>query len=75
MIVEHVKNDSTSLRVYLEKASLKQKVEQEKRARIKFKNISTKGESGAYKKGLTSNIQVEIIDQIYNQRFQKYLDG
>ncbi len=24
--------------------------------------------------GSTLNIQVEIIDQIYNQRFQKYLD-
>jgi hypothetical protein len=25
-------------------------------------------------KGLTSKIQIESVDQIYNQRFKKYLD-
>jgi hypothetical protein len=26
------------------------------------------------KEGLTSNIQVEIVNQTYNYKFQKYLD-
>jgi len=75
--VKHVKNDS--LKVYLQKICLKEKVKQveeqelgsklnlkkKKKSKVKVKHVG---------KGLTSKIQIENIDQISNQRFRKYLD-
>ncbi len=74
VIVEHVKNDSPSLRVYLQKTSLIQKVEQETEQQLGSKAYLQKVKMEHVEKGLTTNVQVEIVDQIYNQRFQKYLD-
>ncbi len=47
-----------------------------RRTKTRFKSRFAKGKNKACKKkgGSTLDIQVEIIDNFYNQRFQKYLN-
>ncbi len=74
MIVEHVDNNSPSLRVYLQKIGLKEKVEQVEEQTLGSKVNLQKVKIKHVKEGSTWDIQVQIVDQIYNQRFQKYLN-
>jgi hypothetical protein len=112
MIVEYVDNNSPSLRVYLQKTSLKKKVKQVKEQKlgskidlqkVKVKHVEEQKLGSKVdlqnmkveyveeqklgskvdlqnvkvehvEEGSTLDIQVEIKDWIYNQRFQKYLN-
>jgi hypothetical protein len=93
VIVEHIKNDSPNLIVYLQKLGLKKKakqieeqklsskvhlqkvkVEQIEEQKVGSKLYLQKVKVEHVKEGPTSYIQVETIDQIYDQKFHKYLD-
>jgi hypothetical protein len=50
MTIEHVKNDSPSQRVYLQKIGLKRKSRASRKTKTRFKSISTKGENRTCKK-------------------------
>ncbi len=66
VIVEHVESSSPSLRVYLQKTNLKKKVEQVKEQKLCSKVDLQKVRVEHVEEGSTSDIQVELVNQIYN---------
>jgi len=60
MIVKHVENNSPSLRVYLQKISLKEKVKQVEKQKLNSKIDLLKVKVEHVEEGLTSNIQVNL---------------
>jgi hypothetical protein len=60
MIVKHVENNSPSLRVYLQKISLKEKVKQVEKQKLNSKIDLQKVKVEHVEEGLTSNIQVNL---------------
>jgi hypothetical protein len=57
----------------LQKIGFKKKVEQVEKQKIGSKAYLQKVKVEHVKEKSTSDTQVEIVDEIYNQRFQKYL--
>jgi hypothetical protein len=45
-----------------------------RRTKTKFKSKIAKGENRICKRGIKLDIQIQIVNQIYNKRFQKYLN-
>ncbi len=74
MTLKHVENRIPSLRIYLQKRSVKKKVEQIEKQKLCSKVDLQKVKVKHVKKGSTLHIQVELVDHIYNQKFQKYMD-
>jgi hypothetical protein len=74
MTIEHVENDSPSQRVYLQKIGFKKKVEQVEEQKLGSKAYLQKVKVEHIEEKSTSDIQVETVDEIYNERFQKYLN-
>jgi hypothetical protein len=60
MIVKHVENNSPSLKVYLQKISLKEKVKQVEKQKLNSKIDLQKVKVEHVEEGLTSNIQVNL---------------
>ncbi len=58
VIIEHVKNDGPSLRVYLQKTSFKDKVKQVEEQKLGSKAYLQKVKMEHVEKEITSNIQV-----------------
>jgi hypothetical protein len=59
--IEHVKDDSSSLKVHLQKIGLKNKIEQELGSKINLQNIESKLKVEHVQNGSTSKIQIETI--------------
>ncbi len=59
--IEHVKDDSSSLKVYLQKIGFKKKIEQELGSKINLQNTESKLKVEHVKNGWTSKIQIETI--------------
>jgi hypothetical protein len=64
--IEHVESSSLSLRVYLQKTNLKKKIEQVEEQKLCSKVDLQKVRVEHVEKGSTLDIQVELVDQIYN---------
>jgi hypothetical protein len=64
--VQHVESSSLGLIIYLRKTSLKKKVKQVKEQKLWSKVDLQKVKIEHVEEGSTSNIQVELVDQIYN---------
>ncbi len=68
--IEHVNDNSSSLKVYLQKIGLKKKTEQELGSKINLQRIESKLKVEHVKNESTSKIQIEL----YIQMVKKYLD-
>jgi hypothetical protein len=63
--IEHVESSSPSLRVYLQRTNLEKKVEQveeQKLSKVDLQKVRVEH----VEEGSTLDIQVQLVDQIYN---------
>ncbi len=75
MTIKHIENDSLSQKVYLQKIGFqKKKVEQLQDQKLGSKAYVQNMKIEHVEEKSTLDTQVEIVDDIYNQRFQKYLN-
>ncbi len=68
--VEQVEEQKLGSKVDLEKVKVKHVEEQKLSSKVDLRKVKVEH----LEKGSTSNIQVEIVNQIFNQRFQNYLN-